>query len=206
MAYKIKVGQKIEIIFNDKVYKTKIENITDDINYTIGTPIVHNSYVYIPLNEIIKIRSVMKDCIYQFEAKVTHKETNKVNLITVTQVGPMERIQRREDFRLETLISATFTKQSDNEPHECVIKDISGGGVKLTTQERLDISDRINLSFSLDGIGNFNIGGVVVRTNNEGSNYDVGISFKDLDASDREKIVRYIFQEQRKIIKKGLIE
>lgn len=205
MTHKVKIGQKIEIIFNERVYKTKIENIADDMNYIIGTPIVHNTYVYIPLNEIIKIRYLAKDCIYQFEAKVMHIEANKVHLITVTQAGPMERIQRRENFRLETAISAAFIKQYDNEPHKCIIKDISGGGVKLTTQQKLDVSDRINLTFSLDGMGTFNIEGVVVRINNDGSNYDVGISFRNLGASERERIVGYIFQEQRKMIKKGLV-
>ncbi|MDI6601734.1 MAG: flagellar brake protein [Thermoanaerobacteraceae bacterium] len=206
MANKLDIGQNIEIISGSKSYKSKIENIVDDLTYIIGTPIIHHTYVFIPLNETIKIRYIAKDCIYQFDGKVTHKEMNHTYLLTVTQISPMERIQRRENFRLETAIRATFTNENDDIAHEGIIKDISGGGVRLITSQKLDINERITLNFSLTKIGDFSIKGVVVRSINNNSNYDVGISFKDLNAADREKIVSFIFQEQRKFLKKGLIE
>lgn len=206
MSSKINIGDIIEIIFNNVAYRTKVENIIDDVNYVVGTPIIHNSYVYVSLDSRVLIRYIAKDGIYQFEGKVTQKKTNNINLLIITQTGPMERIQRRENFRLRTAISGTIIKKDDNVEYECIIKDISGGGAKLSTSYKLGINDEVVLNFTLEGIGGFVIKGKIIRITNNGLNYDIGLSFIDLSSTDEEKIVGYVFQEQRKLIQKGLVE
>jgi PilZ domain. len=90
--------------------------------------------------------------------------------------------------------------------YEGIIKDISGGGVKLATNKRLNINDEVLIEFTLPGSVNFSLNGVVTRNVKNGANFDVGISFKDIDTNSREKIVSFIFAEQRKLLKRGLME
>ncbi|TZE83334.1 flagellar brake protein [Calorimonas adulescens] len=206
MANNLELGQNIELIFDGKSYKSKIENIIDDQTYVVGVPIIHHSYVFIPLNESVKLRYIAKDCIYQFDGKVVKKSVDPVYTITIAQIGPFERIQRRENFRLEVSIKANFKIKDDETMYEGIIKDISGGGVKLATNKRLNINDEVLIEFTLPGSVNFSLNGVVTRNVKNGANFDVGISFKDIDTNSREKIVSFIFAEQRKLLKRGLME
>ncbi len=204
MANKINIGDTVEIIFYRKAYITKVENIIDDMTFVVGTPIVHNSYVYIPLYMNVMIRYITNSGIYQFDGKVIRKESNIIHLLTIIQTGPKENFQRRKSYRLQTAILASFFKQ-DNINQKCIIKDISSGGARLSTYYKLNINDRIILNFALKGFGNFSVKGIVIRVRSHDLDYDAGISFEDLSYAEKEKIVGFVFQEQRKLIRKGLI-
>ncbi len=84
-------------------------------------------------------------------------------------------------------------------------RDISGGGLRASCRMPLPINQEVyGKVFLEDEIVSFK--GIVVRCNavvNELGNYEIGISFVDMDEEKRSKIIAFIFDKQRRMMKKG---
>lgn len=85
-----------------------------------------------------------------------------------------------------------------------VITDISGGGVRFNSESFHDSGDKIMLNFSLftnAGFKVFHIISSIISTSkvpNRSLLYEHRVEFMHLNKEDRESIVRYVFDEQRK--------
>jgi c-di-GMP-binding flagellar brake protein YcgR len=83
--------------------------------------------------------------------------------------------------------------------------DISGGGIQIKTKLKLKEGDQIKISFKklikLDKL----IKGKIVRKRKENFEvYKYGIEFIDISDRNREMIIQWIFNLQRKLRQKGL--
>ena len=90
-----------------------------------------------------------------------------------------------------------------------VIVDISGGGVRFVTKTKYEKETKIFFSFSLN-INNkpveFKTLGIVLESKelkNRPGEYENRVQFINMQADERETIIRYIFEEERKIRRKG---
>ena len=103
-------------------------------------------------------------------------------------------------------------KDSDfsKEEIECTIIDISGGGIKAYSKQMFEKSSVVLLNFTLkfnNGNKEKSIIGKVVdsfKNANDESVFDNRFQFIDVSKSDRDEIVKYIFEQQRNILKKEL--
>lgn len=91
---------------------------------------------------------------------------------------------------------------------EAVITDISGGGTKINIDERLKEDERILLKLPLEISGEYEELGLKLRimesyplTNNV-QIFEHRAKFIDLKKEEREALIRFIFEEERKIIRK----
>ena len=86
-----------------------------------------------------------------------------------------------------------------------ITKDISGGGICLCTNAKPEYGWFVEGWLALNERIKFT--GRVVRVINvydRGKyNYDVGIEFVEIANMDRERVIGFIFDEQRKLLKKG---
>lgn len=150
--------------------------------------------------------------LFKFTAEVTERKiSGNVYLLTVKPLSDEERVQRRTFFRLSCLQDVEyrmFQKLEDTERGEfrkTITRDISGGGLCLLTEERP------NYGWYLEGILHVEreirfVGRIVrvINVHDKGKfNYEVGVEFVDITNSDREKLIGYIFDSQRKLLKKG---
>ncbi len=92
--------------------------------------------------------------------------------------------------------------ESDTKP--AIASNISGGGIRFGSQEKIEKDSKLILSFILDDEGkvtNMRIKGRVVASEkvvNKNVVYENRIEFIDLDNVTREFIVKYIFNEERR--------
>ena len=92
----------------------------------------------------------------------------------------------------------------------CKIVDISGGGIRLQSKKKYQKDDYMMLDFDLDidgSISHKSIIGKVVESranDNYGTLFAYRLQFVDIDRLDREEIIKYIFGQQRNILKKEL--
>ena len=92
----------------------------------------------------------------------------------------------------------------------CKIVDISGGGIRLQSKKKYQKDDYMMLDFDLDidgSISHKSIIGKVVESranDNDGTLFANRLQFVDIDRLDREEIIKYIFGQQRNILKKEL--
>lgn len=91
--------------------------------------------------------------------------------------------------------------------YKASIIDISGGGAKFNSSEmhKLGNKMRINLGLELSGrLKTLNLEAVIISSNrimNHYGAYENRVEFYDIGKSDREDLIRYIFEQDRKLRK-----
>lgn len=133
---------------------------------------------------------------------------------------PLHKIQRREFFRHNCRIPATYHMISPEELNDTsfdaesiewkksVLLDISGGGVRMVSefQENTDLPMQLRFPIEVNGIQEeVTLFGKLVATYQNENNkilYEQRVEFENLDDKEREKIIHFIFEEERKKISK----
>ncbi|OPZ84169.1 MAG: Flagellar brake protein YcgR [Firmicutes bacterium ADurb.Bin419] len=135
-------------------------------------------------------------------------------LLKVQTRGQFEKIQRREFFRFDCCIPVNyrefeFTEEKtdqDKKFMDTVTRDLSGGGLCMRLKEPVEVNKLLECELYIPDRVSF-IGRVVRFTKYDslqGSyRYEIGVVFEKIDKIGREKVISYIFQEQRKLLKKG---
>lgn len=218
----LQVGKKIEIIIKNPLdnmaklsFISQFEEIEDRENILVSAPLRDGIIYPIQLGTSLEIFFIHKMDLFKFKASVINRTTSNIlPFLVISQISDIERIQRRQFYRFERNLDLTFGKfdmithvESDEKISACT-KDLSGGGLCMYTDCKLDIDTIINCEIILDEENKIKfLARVARRTESENSNhkYEIGICYKRISNLDRETIVRYIFIEQRKLRKKGLV-
>ncbi len=89
-----------------------------------------------------------------------------------------------------------------------MIVDISGGGIRFISSERFDENTRIFICYQLPQRGSpkdYRIIGQILKTreleNKQGS-FEHRVKYTNIDEDDREDIIHYIFEEERKLMRR----
>lgn len=87
-----------------------------------------------------------------------------------------------------------------------MISDISGGGIRFKSAVQLEQEDELLLSFSINqGLSNINVFGKVITSQvstTKNDLYENRIQFTEITNDERENIVRFILNEERKLRQK----
>lgn len=94
--------------------------------------------------------------------------------------------------------------------YKCTIVDISGGGIRAFSKRQLEKNEMVYVKFTL----NFNSGDkeadVLAKVVDSQKNskdetmFDNRLQFINISEADREEIVKYVFEQQRNMLKKEL--
>lgn len=213
----VDIGQNIEIEVNvdDNSSITLKSTIIDIVNLNtlaIASPI-HKGNVY-PIQENINIKIIFykkNTGKFYFIGEVIKREVkNKLHILYVRCNSKIRRNQRREFYRLNVLLNIEISLlSSDMESTiSCMTKDISGGGTRVICKEKIPLNSLVKCYIPIDGDNIITSIGKVVRSNSVPDSmlkYDIGIEFTQIDEASRSKLISFIFEKQRKLIKKGLI-
>jgi c-di-GMP-binding flagellar brake protein YcgR len=90
------------------------------------------------------------------------------------------------------------------EMHEGMANDLSAGGVCFVSNHEMEINSRVKCVLPI-GDDFFTLGIVMHRQNMRDAiyKYQYRVMFMDLTALEKDKIVKYIFAEQRKVLRKA---
>lgn len=94
--------------------------------------------------------------------------------------------------------------------YKCTIVDIIGGGIRVFSKRQLEKNEMVYVKFTL----NFNSGDkeadVLAKVVDSQKNskdetmFDSRLQFINISEADREEIVKYVFEQQRNMLKKEL--
>ncbi len=155
---------------------------------------------------------------------VSRSKEENIYTVNFKLQSELVKFQRREFYRLECTIEVRLTALTDEEtmfflkesklPNnlqetflKAIIVDISGGGVRVFTPRQFNITEFVSLEFELKVLGKikrFRLAGKVVMSSespNMSDIYDTRIEFKRIAENDRADIVKYIFEQQRRLRK-----
>lgn len=213
----IKVGKRIYISKENNPDEQLISQVLDIVNekeILISGPMKKNNLVFIYKGELINVYFTIENKgRYHFIGKMISRERSPIYTLTVEVVSKVTKIQNRQHFRLITGLPihkehkfiANGSKECYHE--ECEIKDISGGGMRIFCNFKHELNDEIYCNFQIKN-SIIKTNATVVRVGEVDTfdyKYSIGVCFKDIEESDRDKIIAYIFQQQRILRYKGLI-
>lgn len=227
-----KVGDRIEIVRIDKrtwtekgiQYVSKIADVKDEYFY-IFTPIKEGVYITFFIDEIIRVYKVMLDGVWMFDAVVEERFREPEYMIKVKQISDYQKIQRRMFYRLPINLEVFVKLYEENNNKDNaniasaldgftegrivsgLTKDLSGGGVCFLTREEFDINDVILIKIPIED--EYLILKAQILRKNRIDHYHYrflyGCRFIEAKQNEIDKIVKFVFKEQQKLRKKGLL-
>lgn len=89
------------------------------------------------------------------------------------------------------------------EPFETL--DLSGGGIKVNSRKSYELGDQLNGTFKLAAVW-VDFKGEVIRVEKKDQrSYHISLKFLELDSATQSRIVSYVFEIERNLIKKGMM-
>ena len=203
----LKVNSRIEVIVDEKSYKALIIDIEDD-NIKINIPVCNDEYLMLYKDDKIEINSYLDDgkCFNYYCNVISKGKDNNVIYYKLTLPYDVRRIQRRNFFRVNLLEEVTYkniTNKTEKEIEELPYKsgimiDLSGGGLKVKTKEKLKGNDIIVMRINMTGI-EVKLKGQIVRIEaSMDNNFLYGVKFLDITEMESDRIIRELFEIMRK--------
>lgn len=209
MKLRIEISTEDDLVF----YPSQLLDIQSKDEFIISGPIIKNRLILIREGDNIKISYMIKDKgKHHFLANVVSRSNKGIYKLKIKKISEIKVIQDREHFRLSTNIAISKYSEEGSKDNQyfietCETKDVSGGGMKIYSNILHDIGDIVTCSIDLFDEELF-IKGKIVRIEEVDSfnyKYLIGLQFFNIDDRSRDMIIKYIFEEQRKLRLKGLI-
>lgn len=207
-----------------KTYKSELYEIVSEDRVRIAMPVEKMKVILLPVDAQYSMCFYTKNGLYQCMARVAERYRNKNLFVLVMDLETdLQRYQRREYYRLNTILDMKSKKLDDdiekdeNDSTEKVefmntdltfdngtMVDISGGGARFISSVQYQEGSLIRFVFSLFVNGNmteYNLVGRVLMSEllmNRNDAYENRIQFVNIGNEDRESIIKYIFEEERK--------
>jgi len=211
-------GEKINLVvmdeYNNCEYLSKVEEIHENGIIDVLIPISKKQMIYIKKDAFLKVIISRDSAIFEFKAKLVNKVFGKEPLLQLDRVSEIIKIQRRNYYRLKVIKQIKVRKVVNikenlyEEYFSAALVDLSGGGIGINSTEKLDANDLVEIDMELSS-KTINMYGRVVRIEllikSKQEMYNYGIHFEKITEIERNIIMRFIFDEQRKLAKKGLI-
>ncbi len=222
----LKIGTRLELEILDgdgkKIGNTYVSQVLEpvkDRTLIISAPIYESRLIYVPMNGKVRITFFHSRYGLQgFNAVVTAREQKEnLSILCVQAETEPDKIQRRTHYRLDCTLDAEYGIYSDNPEKEtdqshykhALTKNISGSGACIVVRE--DIAKNTLLDVRISFSETVKIGAVcrVIRCTpletEKISRYEIRLQFTDITAQDQDYIIKYIFEEQRRLLKKKVL-
>jgi len=196
---------------NSKDYYSRIEDIVEEkLVVTLPTD---NSGTPLPVHpdQMLGFSMVREGIVYSFNGLVDKVVDQPLPVVTIIVSSTIERVQRRQDFRVKCLlpieIVATLPEISDElQPTALHLKtntyDLSASGVSLRIATLIPDGTFPLITLSLpDGGPPIKVSCLVVHSFPPPENLDrfhIGMKFINLEENNKARIVRFIYRTQLK--------
>jgi len=182
--------------YNSKVFFLKGDDTIVLTSPTSTGPVLIESSIY-------QIRFVAEGKIFKCDVKlITIGIIGRDSVFTFELANKPEIAHNREMQRLHCEIPVTpMTAEGDfsiialNDSKDSVIRDLSGGGIKLISNLRLRLRDIVEIPISLDGALSASLSVEVVNASLSRESvyeFSYGMIFVDIQKKHREAIIQYV--------------
>lgn len=212
------VGEKILMEYIDAsghkhVYTSQVVELHPNEFIDILIPIHKNHDIYLKQDALLKLIISKGEAVYEIRAVLYEKLFGRIPLYRLQVADEINKIQRRNFYRLklmrdiEAALVEDFKERKYGERFKCNLHDISAGGLLISTSKELKENDMLEFTLNLNG-KKLIVFGIIIRrtlTDNYRAKYSYGIKFERTSDFERNEITKFIFEEQRRLIKKGLV-
>lgn len=205
-----------------KTYKSELYEIVSEDRVKIAMPMEKMKLILLPVDGEYSMCFYTPSGLYQCIARVAERyKSDNLFVLVMELETDLQRYQRREYYRLNTILDMKcrpLDEKSITDPTEQVeifdtdltfdngvMVDISGGGARFISKVQYQENSLIRFVFSLFVNGNmteYRLIGRVLKSNpieNKEDQFENRIKFVNIINEDRESIIRYIFEEERRM-------
>lgn len=201
----VKVNDRVEIIIDNKIFKSIIQDIEED-SIKINIPVCDGEYLSLRTNDILELNSYSNGKYFNFHCEVIERgRENNIIYYKLSSPYKVKEIQRRDFVRVDFLNIVEFkkiSKENNNEEtdsfKEALMIDLSGGGMRFKTKEKLQKYDEVILEFKLNDKINCLNAKIIRLEKTDRNEYIYGVKFINISENKREKVIKEIFNIMRK--------
>ena len=222
LSENIKAGDRVEISIKregktGRVLVSQVETVENERRLIAHVPISYGQLVPLTSDEVYSFLIFTDLGMIRFDAKMLDSfKQEGFHFMKVLLTSEGERMQRRDFYRFPCLLPIKYSviadllpdEEEDNNPpvFEGIIKDLGGGGVRFIANEPVEEGRKLRCILLLENDYVVAIGRILHRQYFPKSvyRYQYRIIFMGLMQEDQNKIVHYIFQEQRKNLQRGI--
>ncbi|NFG60606.1 MULTISPECIES: flagellar brake domain-containing protein [unclassified Clostridium] len=201
----LKVNDRVEVLVEDKAFKSLIQDIEDDC-IKINIPVFNGEYLALKIDDKIEINSYAKGgkC-FNFYCDVLERgKENNIIYYKLSKPYNVREIQRRDFVRVDFMNIVKLKKITESEDEEitsfkdALMIDLSGGGMRFKTKEKLEKYDKLILEFALNDKLNYIKAQIMRLEITEFNEYIYGVKFIEISENQRDKVISEIFNIMRK--------
>lgn len=210
-----RVSLKSEEQPEQRIYISKINQILGDDKLEILMPIEQSRMVLLPRNIVLNMVIYTSNGLYQCEVKASDRYKNgNVYLQVLELMTGIKRYQRREFYRYSCTVPI-YSRSLEEEEKENMVWDdaipcmegtsfdIGGGGVRFRVDQSFEAKELILCILHLEIKGdarNIQTIAKVLSVNpiKNSDSYEVRVQFERITHKDRELIIQFIFEDERR--------
>ncbi|MCR5687682.1 MAG: flagellar brake protein [Lachnospiraceae bacterium] len=204
-----------------KTYRSELYDIESEDIIKIAMPMEQSKIVLLPVDAEYSLCFYTPNGLYQCLARVVERyKSNNLFVLSMELETELQKYQRREYYRLSTVLDMKSKAIDENTGlsgteqvqfldtdltfDNGTMVDISGGGARFISKVQYTEGSLIRFVFSLfvnGSITEYKLVGKVLRSapmENREDSYENRIQFVNIVNDDRESIIKYIFEEERK--------
>ncbi len=221
--------KKKELIEQNSIYAkplvSQIYDIIDDTQLRIAMPIVEGRVIPLPENARFDVCFFATGGLYKSKFVVTNRyKENGLFILVIELVQELRKYQRRQYYRLEYTREVEYLVVDKEQAEELseddgliremldhnglkkgIIVDISGGGVRFSSSEKLEPGTTILIKLDLsnnDGKSIYGVKAEVLRSEKMISNdriFEQRVEYLEIPNNAREIIIKHIFETERRM-------
>ena len=221
-------GNKVDVMVKDKTepdgkkcYESRVYDVLSDEEFEIHMPMEKSKLILLPVGGVFDFYFYTSNGLYQCNARVKDRYKSGATYILLCEPATnLRKYQRREFYRFACILKMSSRKLQDDEVeaasknemyyqtglpmNNCVIVDISGGGVRFVSRIRYEVGTLIYLTYRLNINGkdkDYDITGKILdsyEVPGKSDQFEHRVKYLNMDNAVREEIIRYIFEEERK--------
>lgn len=209
-----------------KVYTSQVYEVLSDDRLEITMPMEKTKLILLPVDSEYDVYFYTGSGLLQCFARIIDRyKSNNVYILVLELVSNLRKYQRREFYRFACALEMNSRPLQEEELSlvetnrvvltpglplkRSIIVDISGGGIRFISNQRYDVGSHIYCNYKLLVSGEqkeYDIVGKVLRVrelDNRPGEYEHRVQYVNLNTVEREEIIKYIFDEERKSRKRN---
>lgn len=208
-------------VSDKKAYTTKVYDIISDEQLEILMPMEKTKLILLPVDGEYDVCFYTKHGLYQCYVRIVDRyKSDNTFILLCEPTSNLRKYQRREYYRFSCILNMNSRELVEEEIEavennefyfqpglplqKSVIVDISGGGIRFVSNYRYEKDTIIYLTYKLMIHGKekeYEIAGKILSSKpieNRSGEFEHRLQYLNMDNSEREEIIRYIFEEERK--------
>lgn len=204
-----------------KTYNSQVQSVISGERMEIVMPMEGTKIVLLPVDAVFDMYLTTFSGLYQCFVRIIDRyKSNNVYILAIELTSNLRKYQRREYYRFSCALEMKSRELSEDEIRvvdtvdeyltpglplkQSVIVDISGGGLRFLSNQQYMPGSLIYINYRLmikDKVKDYNVVGKVLATRpseNRKGVYEHRVQYINMGNDDREEIIRYIFEEERK--------